>query len=332
MEKVVGGQIHWLWDDTDTDFYRHESVFISSQLNNQFGKYHLTIEESPVQDSVELNSFDTIMSSDLSHIKSGAVSGAWLPSDIEVILEQEDVPPEMWSDILISEDLDTVILSGKNTRLYFSTDKPVAVAVGEMQDLAMDEERLRGNEGNLSQTPSDPQYSGPLFTYSTDKSVDSIVGKTLLVVESPINTAWVKKAGNDSEDVKRVMKSWGWRGWATYGPSKTRYVITKTGSGFDKKDEDKEVGKYPGGIITKQRHLRLYDIPDPMDYVYEVAGQAHYDPLDHHQIFKHSKEFAASRKEVEDEWQAKGYSVSTVDIGNQDGFTSSKGRQGQIDW
>lgn len=353
--SLEGKKIQWLWKESDQNWCQHESTFISQELFKQHDRYAFHVGEEPHQvdtwsqpSQIELSASSPFLETLASGRKANGVEQI-LPSEVVQALKSEEIPEELWGEVLVSEELRQSILSQTISEIHVASAHAHA-AVHPRSTHSTLEEELRLQKSHLSSRPGSSNYSGPLFAYQIDKDiefdetneVDHIKDDLLISRRAPINVAWNDDLNRRYSGISNEMTNNGWNSrWVRKSLSRffsysARYVLVTQASGSSLKREDDDVGKSTTTSASpEQWHCRIFNVPQSMDSVFVVAGQVHRDPVDHDKLAsrswgKQSWEFARSRREIAADWQQWGFSSSDPYIGNEDAFNSSNGKQSQI--
>ncbi|WP_436935731.1 hypothetical protein [Halovenus marina] len=330
LPKTQGTILEWIYREEEQDFFNRETCFLSSELYEKFGQYAFHSEEDPISIDSEIEGFHEVDNKAIQYLQKG--DRVEIDTDIRQVLEKEDVPYSA-ADFLLSEQFQKQASSQGTLLVRISSGK---LPVDTIRFFADFEKKIRSKNSNVTNNANRSSYSGPLFAYSNEKgkSQDDLDPDSLLELKSPINTGWKNNNSVSPQNIGNQMKNNGWSGFATKNPAVTgtRYIITNLSNGIGLQKQKDQAGKSKSVFPSHQWHIRFFDIPDVMDATFQVAGQAHRDPPHHNNpIQTHGWKFSQSRNEVKTDWQQLGAHSSTLYIGNKDGFSSSQGKQVQID-
>lgn len=344
-----GRWFNWLWKPGDRaeGTYRVQSVFISRELHDVYGKraVHYDNETVPASRDFAANfeEVEDIVELDLETLREQRFEV--FPPETRGELQELGVHEENWDTVLLTSDLRDFVFGESQSVLIYSS-RPGSAAPAPIPTYGAFEEHYRATEPELGRRQI-PEYSGPIFAYAIDNNVSGSEPHKLVEPTAPINVAWSSGIGlppqnnasptNVSYHMMTNDEPTKWKKKLEL-PQGLRHVIVREGSEYYLQAQTDDVGKSIRG--TKQWHCRLFRVPQAMDSWYRVAGQAHQDPLDHNWLSKMTSiipkrpwKCSDSRQQVSGHWDNSGYQIDQRQINNNtlpDG-TDVQSSGGQLD-
>lgn len=323
-----GTRIHWLWREENSFFYNHESVFVSREIRERYEakKSSLQFVETTLPRTIvedEEAEFNITFTSFEDSIEAIIAESEALQS----VLDQEQVPEAEQRSTLFTQNFLSAFESNDIANIFGIISRGATSDNGTVDELDQEEDNLREKHADLDTRSNSKLYSGPLFLYSKDSERD----QTILEREAPINLAWKNPLGCKGISLSKRMETNGWKGIYNHSPA-TRYAIVH-GNRRRIRTHGDEAAKRKG-LPLKQLHIRMVEVPYTMDSTHIVAGGAHRDPWLHGKISKHIRDpnwkFTQARQETLRDWNEWGYPTASVDAGNENNGSSSKGKIGVI--
>jgi hypothetical protein len=329
-ESFEGLWFRWVWKpgDPSEGIYNVQSVFLSAELQERFGKVAIHYNHEPLRANIEfVNSAGenrNVVDIDLEDLR-GSGFQALNESTLED-LEEEGVHAENWQKTLLTSELNDFIFGeGQSKLIYYSY--PGKAAPAPVPRYGAFEDQFRASFSDLGRSRG-VGYSGPLFVYAIDNNLNGTEPFKLVEPTSPINIAFQRSIGLPPQNnltptnVSYQMQSSDSDPWTARGlPQGIRHVIVQNGNKFHLQPQTDYAAKRIR--LSKQWHIRLFRIPRGMDRLYRIAGQVHKDPWDHNQLesitrnkLSTSWDYRDAREQVTSHWSNNGYKTNKVNIGN----------------
>lgn len=296
----AGRRIHWIWETRSPGGLQYVSVFVSKAMQEVFSPVVEFREQLPPRLIGRTRDGGTSEQADSVRITMYALTARTLTGTAEVlpalreplkeILEEENLI-ELDPERMIPQALIRSLAEDDVSVIYVILPETAEEAqIGTLDDHGEDERQMRAKQSGLSNDPADGEYSGPLYVYAVDRSLDQ--GRRYLERRAPVNIIWERRDEAFGVNLGAGLRRSGWDGADHPVPVPTpqghSHVLVANDSvvrpsGFDD-SATKDIDDDPP---FAQWHCRLFDIPETMDETHSVAGSAHRDPVDHGLFRRH---------------------------------------------
>jgi hypothetical protein len=322
--EIEGTRLHWIWRVDQANYYNHQSVFISRQLNPKYEdeEFALHFDEGAIG-LLEFQSLED-QGFDIARTENVSVQSLVYGGPVREVLDREEIPEDRLVETVLTQELRDNI-DEERVRQVFAWITSSTSDNDTLDNFDNREKSIRERNPSLGNASLSPNYSGPLFLYSKDTKTQ---GKVKLERRAPINLIWRTRLGRTGIGLAQRMHTNGWCGHYNHSPA-TRYAIVD-GKTRQLRTHGDEAAKKTG-LPAKQWHLRLVEIPRRMDQFFTAAGSVHHDPWHHGKLTRNPNwRFKTARQHTLTDWNDWGFRTDNINAGNQDNFTSSDGKIGVV--